>query len=135
VYITGESYAGKYIPYLADAMFNADDKEYYNISSIMIYDPSLSSDAVQEQIPAVPFVDYWGPLLGLNESFLANIHERADTCNYTSFLNDYLVYPPKGPLPTPPNVDVNVKGCDLWTDIYYVATKVNPCFDIYQVST
>jgi carboxypeptidase D len=135
VYITGESYAGYYVSYIADAMFNANDKEYYNVSSIMIYDPSLSTDAVQEQIPAVPFADYWGPILGLNETFNADIHRRADICNYTSFLNDYLTFPPKGLLPTPPNVDGDVEGCDLWSDIYYAATEVNPCFDVYQVAT
>jgi len=135
VYITGESYAGHYVPEIASAMFDANDESYYNVSSIMIYDPSLSSDAVQEQIPAVPFADYWGPLLALNETFNADIHKRADACNYTSFLRDYLVYPPKGPLPTPPNVNANVPGCDLWTDIYNAATEVNPCFDVYQVAT
>lgn len=49
VYITGESYAGAYVPYIADAMFSANDTEYYNIDSILIYDPSTSSNAVQEQ--------------------------------------------------------------------------------------
>jgi carboxypeptidase D len=135
VYITGESYAGYYVPYIADAMFNADDKEYYNISSIMIYDPSLNSDAIQEQIPAVPFADFWGPLIDLNETFNADIHKRAEACNYTSYLDEYLVFPPKGPLPTPPNVKNDVKGCDLWSDIYYAATEINPCFDVYQVAT
>jgi carboxypeptidase D len=135
VYITGESYAGYYVPYIADAFFNANDTEYYNISSIMIYDPSLNSDAVQQQIPAVPFVDYWGPLLSLNETFTADIHKRADACNYTSFIDEYLAFPPDGPLPTPPNVNKDVVGCDLWTDIYYAAITVNPCFDIYQVAT
>lgn len=49
VFITGESYAGAYVPYIADAMFSANDTEYYNIDSILIYDPSTSSNAVQEQ--------------------------------------------------------------------------------------
>lgn len=49
VFITGESYAGAYVPYIADAMFNANDTDYYNIDSILIYDPSTSSSAVQEQ--------------------------------------------------------------------------------------
>lgn len=135
VYITGESYAGFYCSYIADAMFNAEDQEYYNLSSIMIYDPSLSSDAVQEQIPAVSFVDYWGPLLSLNETFNEDIHNRADACNYTSFLEENLVFPPKGPLPIPPNVNGDVEGCDLWSDIYHAATEINPCFDVYQVAT
>ena len=135
VYITGESYAVYYVSYIANAMFNANDKEYYNISSIMIYNPSLSTDAAQEQIPAVPFVDYWGPILGLDESFNIDIHERADACNYTSFLKDYLVFPPSGPQPPPPNVDKDIERCDLWTDIYYAAMEINPCFNVYQIAT
>lgn len=49
IYITGESYAGYYVPYIADAMFNANDKAYYDVQSIMIYDPSTSYDVVQQQ--------------------------------------------------------------------------------------
>ena len=49
VYITGESYAGYYVPYIADAMLNTNDTTYYNLESIMIYDPSTSTNAVQEQ--------------------------------------------------------------------------------------
>ena len=49
VYITGESYAGYYVPYIADAMLNSNDTTYYNVESIMIYDPSTSTEAVQQQ--------------------------------------------------------------------------------------
>lgn len=49
IYITGESFAGKYIPYIADAMLKTNDTKYYNVEGILLYDPSLSSDAIQEQ--------------------------------------------------------------------------------------
>jgi carboxypeptidase D len=133
IYIAGESYAGYYVPYIADAMLNEKDKEYYNLSSILIYDPSLSSDVIQEQIPAVPFVEYWGPLLNLNATFMSDIQKRAVKCNYTSYMEQYMVFPPKGPLPTPP--DETVDGCDIWDDVLTAATWANPCFDIYQVAT
>jgi carboxypeptidase D len=133
IYIAGESYAGYYVPYIADAMLNKKDKEYYNLNSIMIYDPALSFDVVQEQIPAVPFVEYWGPLLNLNATFMSNIQERAAKCNYTSYMEKYMVFPPKGPLPTPP--DETVDGCDIWDDVMTAATWANPCFDVYQVAT
>ncbi|SLM33597.1 carboxypeptidase d [Lasallia pustulata] len=135
VFITGESYAGAYVPYIADAMFNANDTDYYNIDSILIYDPSTSSSAVQEQIPAVAFVEYWDNLFSLNATFMANLTSQADACGYTAFLNDYLVFPPNGTLPTPPNVDGDVPGCDLWDAIYYAASEINPCFDVYQIAT
>lgn len=49
VYISGESYAGYYVPYIADAMLNSNDTAYYNVESILIYDPSTSTEAVQQQ--------------------------------------------------------------------------------------
>ncbi len=30
---------------------------------------------------------------------------------------------------------MSAPGCDIWTDIYYAASLVNPCFDLYQVAT
>lgn len=48
IYIAGESFAGKYIPYIANAMLNTNDTEYYNVEGILLYDPSLSSVAIQQ---------------------------------------------------------------------------------------
>ncbi|KAI4191778.1 MAG: hypothetical protein LQ348_003430, partial [Seirophora lacunosa] len=133
VFITGESYAGYYVPYIANAMLNANDTTYYDVRSIMIYDPSTSTDAVQEQIPAVAFVDANAPLFPLNSTFLDSIHTRASSCGYTSFLETYLTFPPAGPLPNPPNA--SAPGCDLFNDIFDAISLVNPCFDIYQIAT
>ena len=46
VYITGESYAGMYVPYIADAMLNEEDTTYFNLKGIQINDPSINSDSV-----------------------------------------------------------------------------------------
>ena len=48
VYITGESYGGYYVPYVADAFINASDPKYYNLKGVAINDPILSDDTVQE---------------------------------------------------------------------------------------
>ncbi|MCJ1462750.1 hypothetical protein MMC07_001353 [Pseudocyphellaria aurata] len=133
IYIAGESYAGYYVPYIADAMLKTNDTKYYGVESILIYDPSTSTAAVQEEIPAVAYVDHFAPLFSLNASFTADLHKRADSCGYTSFLNNGLVYPPKGPLPSPPNATAD--GCEVWGDIYNAVSLINPCFDIYQIAT
>ncbi|KAJ9199465.1 hypothetical protein DTO021D3_5871 [Paecilomyces variotii] len=132
VYIAGESYAGYYVPYIANAMFDKENTEYYNIQSIMIFDPSLSSDAIQEQIPTTPFVDYWGHLLSLNESFVENLHSLHKSCGYEDYIKENLVYPPKGKFPEPPSTDGE---CDLWDSVFAAASDINPCFDVYQVAT
>lgn len=38
IYVTGESYAGYYVPYIADAMFNATDKAHFDVRGTMIYE-------------------------------------------------------------------------------------------------
>jgi carboxypeptidase D len=56
IYITGESYAGYYVPYIADAMLNTNDTTYYGAESIMLYDPSTSTEAVQMQSMSSQFL-------------------------------------------------------------------------------
>ncbi|ORY14940.1 carboxypeptidase cpdS precursor [Clohesyomyces aquaticus] len=134
IYIAGESYAGKYIPYFADAMLQADDKEYYDVKGIMIYDPSVAADVLLQEVPAVPFVDTWAGLFNLNQTFMDDIHNRADECGYTEYLDTYLAFPPSGKLPLPAN-NSKVPACSLWNDITNAVLLTNPCFDIYQVAT
>ena len=49
VYLTGESYAGFYVPYIADAFINADDCDYYNIKGVAINDPIIGDSTNQQE--------------------------------------------------------------------------------------
>ena len=49
VYLTGESYAGYYVPYIADAFINAKDKIYYNLAGVAINDPIIGDYTIQEE--------------------------------------------------------------------------------------
>ena len=49
VYLTGESYGGYYVPYIADAFVNAKDKKYYNLAGVAINDPILGDSTLQQQ--------------------------------------------------------------------------------------
>ncbi|KAF2729635.1 carboxypeptidase cpdS precursor [Polyplosphaeria fusca] len=134
IYITGESYAGKYIPYFADAMLQKNDSRYYDAKGILVYDPSVNTDAVLEQVPVVAFVDHWAGLFNLNETFTKELHQRAGTCGYTDYMDKYLTYPPSAKLPQPesgPGTD----GCDLFNDVLNAVFLTNPCFDIYAIAT
>lgn len=135
VYITGESYAGYYVPYIADGFLNSNDTTYYNLSSILVYDGVYTDDTSEVQIPTSPFVDFWGPLLDLNSTTIDTIHQLHEECGYAQYMEDNLVFPPKGLLPLPPNADGSNETCDLWDYAISAATLVNPCFDVYQVAT
>jgi carboxypeptidase D len=134
VYITGESYAGRYVPYIADAMLNANDTEFYDVKGIMFYDPSVNEDVVLRDVPAVPFLDEWAGLFNFNESYTKDLHERADACGYTEYMEKYLTFPPIGKMPQPANTSTT-HGCSIWRDIYNAVFYTNPCFDVYQIAT
>ena len=134
IYITGESYAGRYVPFIADAMLSKNNKEYYDARGILIYDPSVAEDVLLEDIPAAAFMDQWSGLFNFNESFTKDIHARADACGYTDYMEKYLTFPPVGKLPAPAN-NSKVDGCAIWNDIYNAAFYTNPCFDVYAIAT
>lgn len=49
VYVTGESYAGQYVPYISSAMLDTNDTEYFNVKGIQIIDAAYDYfDGTQE---------------------------------------------------------------------------------------
>ncbi|KAF2861342.1 alpha/beta-hydrolase [Piedraia hortae CBS 480.64] len=133
IFIAGESYAGYYVPYIADAMHNETDPTYFNVDSILFYDPVVSTEIVQTDIPAVAFVEFWEHLFAFNETFMTHLRTQSRECGYDEYLATALTYPPKGPLPPPPSA--NNPACRLWDEISNAAVLVNPCWDVYQVAT
>lgn len=49
VYLTGESYGGYYVPYIADSFINAADETYYNLAGVAINDPIIGDGTIQQQ--------------------------------------------------------------------------------------
>ncbi|KAJ5226512.1 hypothetical protein N7468_007737 [Penicillium chermesinum] len=113
VYITGESYAGQYIPYIASGMLDRNETTHYNLKGIQINDPSINEDSVMIYAPAVAALNYFSRVFSLNDTFTAEINKKADQCGYTKFLDD---------------------GCDVWDQIVKAATYINPCFNIYHLT-
>ncbi|KAK6857435.1 serine carboxypeptidase [Apiospora arundinis] len=132
VYVTGESYAGMYCPYIASAMLDKKDETYFNVSGMLIYDPSIGDDLVQTSAVAVPFANYFSNLMPFNNSFAADIREQHQTCGFADYNAKYLQYPPPGP--QPPN-NFSDECNDLFHVVFAEMFSLNPCFDIYQVAT
>ncbi|KAH8646601.1 Alpha/Beta hydrolase protein [Tricladium varicosporioides] len=133
VYITGESYAGQYIPYIASGMLDANDTKYFNVKGVQINDPSINDDNVMIYAPLTPALLKYNNVIGLNESYIANITARAASCGYTDFFDKWTTeFPPSGKIPSAP--DYRQPGCDLYDDVYNAAYYVNPCFNIYHLT-
>ncbi|KZL81460.1 serine carboxypeptidase [Colletotrichum incanum] len=138
VYVTGSSYSGMYCPYIASAMLDSNDKNYFNVAGMQIFDGVYSVDSIGEEIPVASFVDRWENVLAFNDSFRQTVKKVNEKCGYDEYMRKYLVYPPAGLQPgVPPGVDEegNIKPeCDVWTKVLEAATEITPCFSVYTVT-
>ncbi|CAA7269655.1 unnamed protein product [Cyclocybe aegerita] len=132
-YLSGESYAGTYIPYIANYIYEHPGELNLNLQGTWIADPSLSWDVVQEQIPAVGFVHKYEHVFAFNQTFMAQLDDIAERCNYTGYVEKFVTYPPLGLLPLPGRSTFADRGCDVWDMIFDAALLVNPAFNIYRI--
>ncbi|KAK0386039.1 hypothetical protein NLU13_5876 [Sarocladium strictum] len=132
IYLTGESYAGMYVPYIAYYMLEANDTQYYNVKGIQINDPVIGHDTVQTLAPAAMHLNAYANVFNLNKTFTEEVNARADSCGYTSWMEKALQFPPAGPLPIPSGGEQ--PGCSVWGDIIEAAYYVNPCFNMYHLT-
>lgn len=135
IYITGESYAGRYVPYISAAMLDRNDTKYFDLSGAMMFDPVIGSfTVVQEEIPIVPFVEANANLFGFNESFMVELSSLHESCGYKDYIDKFLTFPPTGLQPTEFLNYSNPTSCDIWDLVDSVVLGVNPCFDIYSIT-
>src|ERR1700712_884596 len=58
IYVTGESYAGRYVPYVSAAMLDEKDTKHYNLSGALMYDPVVGQyEYIGQTVAAVPYVE------------------------------------------------------------------------------
>ncbi|PVH87001.1 alpha/beta-hydrolase [Cadophora sp. DSE1049] len=136
IYVTGESYAGRYVSYIASAMLDKKDPEYFNVSGALIYDPCIGSCTyTQQQAVIVPFVTKNNNMLRLNESYIGQLQGLDKSCGYSDYRDKYLTYPPTGVQPEK-HFDYSWDyDCDLWEFAYKAAYGPNPCFNVYQIGS
>ncbi|KIP03345.1 hypothetical protein PHLGIDRAFT_77748 [Phlebiopsis gigantea 11061_1 CR5-6] len=132
-YLTGESYAGMYIPYITNYIYEHPGALDLNTKGFWIGDPSIGWNVILQEMPAVNFVHKFESVFYLNSTFMAEIDAVADKCGYTNYSKTYVTYPPKGPLPLPGKSIYGDPGCYVWEPIFEAALLVNPAFDIYRV--
>ncbi|KAH8907629.1 alpha/beta-hydrolase, partial [Coniochaeta sp. PMI_546] len=138
VYVTGESYAGMYVPYISSNFLDANDTTYFNLKGMHIYDPSITDYMVATTIPTNYFVDYWSPVFPFNDTTRTQLKNLSATCGFDAYMDKYLTFPPAGPQPAiPPGYHANgsrIRGCAADDLVYYASTDLNPGWNIYQIT-
>ncbi|KAG8813069.1 hypothetical protein FRC17_001683 [Serendipita sp. 399] len=132
-YLSGESYAGMYIPYIADYIYSHPKALDLKLKGIWMADPILGWDVVQNQIPAVNFVHKYENVFAFNQTFMKELDKINKKCGYANYMDKYLKYPPRGKLPLPGHSTQFDPGCDVWTLIFEAALIINPAFNVYRI--
>ncbi|KAK4550293.1 hypothetical protein LTR36_003260 [Oleoguttula mirabilis] len=94
VYITGESYAGRYVPYIANAMLDEDDTCHFNLSGILMYDPCIGAFDFQNDMYTLPFIEQNNNVLNYDNSYLSHLAQADEACGYAEYRRDYMQFPP-----------------------------------------
>ena len=137
IYVTGESYAGRYVPYISAAMLDEKDPAYFNVKGALMYDPCIGDwDYTQQEVTAVPFAVSNNNVMGYNATFLSHLEKLHQTCGYAEYVEKYLTFPPPEHQPavffnssSPEN-----STCAVWEMMDHAAFAINPCFNVYAVS-
>lgn len=132
-YLSGESYAGMYVPYIADYIYSHPSALDLKLKGIWIADPVLGWDVVQNQIPAVNFVHKYENVFAFNQTFMKQLDKINKKCGYDDYMSKYLKYPPRGKLPLPGKSVEYDEGCDVWDLIFEAALLINPAFNVYRI--
>lgn len=137
IYVTGESYAGRYVPYVSAAILDQNDTKHFDLGGALMYDPVIGQYEYGGQtLPTVPYVQKHKEFFNFNETFMAQLTESYQTCGYADFNAKYLTFPPSGPQPTLQGSHNNINdSCDVWNLAYNAAFQPNPCFNVYEISS
>ena len=132
IYVTDESYAGRCVPYVANAMLDQNDTKHFNLSGILVYDPCIGSYDYLNAISIYPWIEQNNNFMGFNDSFVAGLAEQDKKCGYAQYRHDFMQFPPNK---TQPQLYLNTTAdpdCDIWDLVYDTAYSVNPCFNVYE---
>ncbi|OSD08204.1 alpha/beta-hydrolase [Trametes coccinea BRFM310] len=95
LYLTGESYAGTYIPYIMKTYFGLADPPV-NIVKFAIGDGTISDDVTFAVMPTLTTIETYPQLIGYDSAVYEYFREQEHYCGYD--LN--LTYPQEGHFPT-----------------------------------
>lgn len=137
IYVAGESYAGRYVPYIADAMLSARDTEHFNVAGALLIDPIIGNNPyIHQQAVAYPYIAKNWHHFGFNDTVMGALREMHGRCGYEKIMNDFLRFPPPGFQPPlfwdkKDRTNPFTAQCDLWNTGLLGALSHNPCFDPY----
>ncbi|KAH9817558.1 putative carboxypeptidase cpdS precursor [Melampsora americana] len=135
-WVTGESYAGYYVPYICDYIYAHQSSLALSLQGSFLIDPVFSDGVLAFEIPAYAFIKRHQDAFPFNATFMAHLADLHHSCGFDAYLKKYLVYPPPGPFeePLPGRLESKAynQTCDIFTALIPAVEKI-PNFDYYNI--
>lgn len=131
LWITGESFAGKYIPHMANWIYNNEEentKAGILLQGVNVDDPLFAPNVVTKELPSVDYGLAYQKELNLTSDEVHELEQIGEQNGIRHFVRDHLTYPPKGPISIPPNLNTTFSPYD---HLKQMIMSHNPCFSPY----
>lgn len=134
VHLIGESYAGIYIPYIADAIVKNNDSFPIDLRSLSLGDGTWGNNAAMTSVAIGSYLRSKKSELKIPEDILAVFDEADHECGFDKVLEDATVFPPLGKVTIPGDPEhLNYKQRSFHQyqrrdlgDIFDVSCKIHP---------
>ncbi|KZT61492.1 alpha/beta-hydrolase [Calocera cornea HHB12733] len=126
--LAGESYSGKYLPYIAQRILATPQVLNIHLNGILVSDGTWSDFVNSQQIPAAAYAAEFQQALMLTDDVVTQLANMSSACGFDSVLSQ-VKYPPAGPITIP--ADAYTDACDTWD--YMLYSSGNACLSPYDV--
>lgn len=132
LWLTGESYAGKYIPYIAHKIYSEDGAKDagINLQGIAMNDPLFSTNFLGEEAPAFEYLERYKDVMRVNESTVKAVRKKAAKYGVDDYVAKHLQYPAKGHFYVPDQFNLSDS---VWTEVNKAGTEASKCFNPYEI--
>ncbi|MCJ1390106.1 hypothetical protein MMC18_002964 [Xylographa bjoerkii] len=105
-YLMGESYAGIYIPYFAQAIMENSRNLPINLRAISLGDPFFGNPAVMIDVPMAQYLNEQNQILDIPDDIISVFDTTSSACGFDYILGN-MTYPPHGTIVVPGDPEGN----------------------------
>ncbi|KAJ5105452.1 Peptidase S10 serine carboxypeptidase [Penicillium alfredii] len=103
IHLMGESYAGIYVPYFAEALMEGKYSLPLDIRSMSLGDGSWGNAAAMSSVAMGAYIHSQLKLLKVPQDIQSTFSEADRTCGFDNVLDQAAIYPPRGRIQIPGN--------------------------------
>lgn len=128
LYISGESYAGVYIPYIAKAIV-ATSPRPVNLAKLVMGNPFIGNYAASTEYSALSIMQTYPQLIGFNPSVYEYFVDQFNLCGY----NLTLQYPAPSDYPTLRNLGLEFASSTFHNKFADAMTRMKSTLSLYKL--